>query len=352
MNKNLYAVILAGGAGTRFWPKSRKSLPKQFIDVTGEGTFFDQTIKRIKPIVPLKNIWVVSNANYKKLVVDSLRKFKIPTGNILLEPSGKNTAPAICWAASVLFHENPDAIMMVLPSDHLITREKNFINMLNKAVKTAGQDYLVTMGIVPTRPEVGYGYFKVKRGKNKDVLLVDKFIEKPDVKKAAKLICNKNVFWNSGMFVWKAKTVLKEFLQHLPKTYKLFAELKDPKKVLKIWDKVESISVDYAIMEKSGRVAAVAAENIGWSDVGSWQALSEILPSDKQGNYFKGEVLGIDNQNTMVWADKRLVVAVGLKNIVIVDTKDAVLVCDLAQSQKIKNVVDALKVDKKFRGIV
>ncbi|MBF0479704.1 MAG: mannose-1-phosphate guanylyltransferase [Candidatus Omnitrophica bacterium] len=354
MNSNVYAVILAGGSGTRFWPKSRASKPKQFLDVTGQGTFLDMTIRRILPLVPKANIWVVTNSKHKGLVADSLRKNGVPSGQILVEPCGKNTAPAIGWAAEVINRQNPDAVMCVLPSDHLMTNEENFLVSAAHSVSLAEQNFLVAMGVKPTRPETGYGYLKVKPVKLPAgiMLKVEKFIEKPDMKIAEQFVRQENYLWNGGMFSWKTSVILAEFKKYQPAMFKILKDLKSAAKASTWWNKMTAISIDYAILEKSDCVAAVESSGMGWSDLGSWQALSEVLPADDKGNIFNGEVVSVDAKNSFVWADKRLIALVGLDNVVVVDTPDALLICDKSQSQKVKAVVEQLKQNKKYQKLV
>ncbi len=344
-----YAVILAGGSGTRFWPMSRRSYPKQFLNITNNGSLLQQTVKRIFPLVKGKNILIVTNKRFKKEIEVQLKAYKIPSANILLEPEGKNTAPAICWAAARISQTNPNAVMAVLPSDHLITKTTQFLNLLKKAKSLAQQEYLVTLGIVPTRPEMGYGYLKTvqKKVKNKTITIVNKFTEKPSLAKAKKFVSQKNYFWNSGMFIWRVDVILKEFQRLQPSIYKLIGTKASSAHIQSVWQKLPSISIDYGILENAKNVAAVPASNIGWSDLGSWESLSEELESDKKGNILRGDVLAIENKNCMVFSQHKFVAAIGLDNITVVDTKDALLICRTDQSQKVKDVVSALLKQKR-----
>jgi len=357
-NKNLYAVILAGGSGTRFWPVSRKSNPKQFLNITGKGTLFQETLARIKPKINSANIFIVTNMAYRRAIERQIARFKIPKANILLEPEGKNTAPAICWAAARIHKINPDAVMAVLPSDHLIVKPGKFLKTLGEAVRLAKNDYLVTLGIVPTRPETGYGYLKTKKVnvKGRRIIKVERFTEKPSLTKAKQFVRQKRYFWNSGMFVWRSAVVLEAFKRHLPNIYKglvgthLRPAPSGKDYIKRIWGKLPNISVDYGILEKARNVSAVPASGIGWSDLGSWESLTEVLAGDKDGNIFKGDVLSVNCKNTLVWGDKRIIAPVGLNNTVIIDTPDALLVCPKDQSQNVRSVVNALK-SKKRREI-
>ena len=339
-NKNLNAVILAGGSGTRFWPMSRRSRPKQFLNISGDGTLLGKTITRILPQIPAQNIWIVTNAAYKKDILSHAKSFGIPTKNILWEPSGKNTAPAILWAATVIHKINPQAVIAVLPSDHVILHPKEFLKVLKEAVSLADKNYLVTLGIKPTRPETGYGYLKTAKSKKEDVLVVEQFTEKPNLQKAKTFLKNKNYFWSSGMFVWRTSAILHAFQKYLPQAYGPVA--RQARKVEAVWSKLPNISVDYAILEKAPNVAAVAANNIGWSDVGSWESLAEVLPKDPEGNIHQGEIVQLNCQNTMFLGHKRLIAAVGLKDLIVIDTDDALLICPKHASQRVKDIVSVL----------
>jgi len=348
-NKNLYAVILAGGSGTRFWPVSRESKPKQFLNITGSGTLFQASLRRIRPMVTGSRIIVVTNTIHRKMIERQAAQFRIPKGNILLEPEGKNTAPAICWAASKIHKINPDAVMVVLPADHLVLKQQKFLKVLREGVRLATEDYLVTLGIAPTRPETGYGYLKTIKAKlnGKQILKVKKFTEKPSLSKAKQFVRSKNYFWNSGMFIWKSSVILAEFKKRLPGVYRLVGTKSGSAHVRQVWHRMPSISVDYGILEKAKNVAAVKAIDIGWSDLGSWGSLVEILSKDKNGNIFKGDIVSINCKNTLVWGHKKVIAPIGLQDMIIIDTPDAVLICPKNRSQDVRNVVHRLKAKKR-----
>ena len=341
-NKNLYAVILAGGAGTRFWPLGRQRQPKQFLKIIGDKSLFQETLRRTRLLVEPRNIFVVTNVQYKTKVQRQMAGLKIPASQILCEPQGKNTAPAICWAASRIQALNPQAVMMVLPSDHLILNVSAFQQTIRRAIMLAEKKYLVTIGIVPTRPETGYGYLKTMKTKRagRVVWNVERFVEKPSLSKAEVFIKAGNYLWNSGMFVWRTDVILEEFKKYLPEIYDAFNK-NTPQA---IWSQLPSISIDYGIMENAQKVATVPAQNLDWSDLGSWQALSQtIAPANaKKGNYLKGKVINIDSEGLFVFGGKRLVAAVGLRDIIVVDTPDALLICRKDSSQKVKDVVGLL----------
>ncbi|MCR4337811.1 MAG: mannose-1-phosphate guanylyltransferase [Candidatus Omnitrophica bacterium] len=343
--KNFYIVILAGGSGTRFWPMSREDHPKQFLNIVGEQSLLYQTVARVSPPVSGDHIYIVTNAAHLKKIQQHTKGFGIPRKNILLEPSGKNTAPAVCWAAAVIQDRDPEAVMAVLPSDHVILNRVEFWKCLVQANDLARKGHLVTMGIVPTRPETGYGYLEtraVRQGKRK-ICRVEKFIEKPSLEKAKKFLKSKNYLWNSGMFVWKSSVILPEFKKNLPQIYKGLQVGHDQSYVQKIWKSFPSISIDYGILEKASDVVAVPAGKIGWSDVGSWEALYEILEKDREGNVHKGKVISLNCKNTMIHAQGRLVATVGLEDLIVIDIGDVLLVCRREFSQEVKQIVQQLK---------
>ena len=359
-NKNIYAVILAGGMGTRFWPVSRKSNPKQFLNITGKGSLLQETLARIKSTVGRSRIFIVTNAQYRKAIERQVSRFRIPKENILLEPKGKNTAPAICWASAKIHKIDPDAVIAVLPSDHLIANRRKFLKVLKEAVSLAQDEYLVTLGIVPTRPETGYGYLQTTKKKvnGRPIIKVKQFKEKPSLAKAKQFIKRNrephrvhghkpNVvygyFWNSGMFVWKSSVILKEFKKYLPRIYRLVGEKVGSAHIKKVWHRLPNISVDYGILEKAKNVVVVPAIGIDWSDLGSWQSLMEVLNKDKNGNVFKGDVIAVNTKNTFVWGDQRVIVPIGLNDCLIIDTPDALMICRKDRSQLVKDVVSILQ---------
>ncbi len=347
--KNIYAAFLVGGSGTRFWPKSRKKMPKQFLNITGDGTLFEKTLRRIKTKVNPGNIFIVTNKLYQKEIVKQIGPWKIPRANILLEPEAKNTGPAVCWVSAVIHKKNPEATILVLPSDHLILNQKRYEKIIDEAVALAQEDCLVTLGIVPTRPETGYGYLKTKEVliKKKKFIKVDKFVEKPDLAKATQYLKRKNYYWNSGMFVWRSDVILKEFQTHLPALYAILDQGSSQKSVEKNWSRIKGISVDYGILEKSSKVMAVKAQGIDWSDLGSWESLTAFLGKDKNQNILKGDVVQIDCSDSFVWADKKLIAAIGLKDIIVVDTPDALLICKKEKSQDVREIINHLKKQKR-----
>ncbi len=347
--KHVYVVILGGGVGTRFWPLSRQSLPKQFLKIFGEETLFEKTIKRVLPLINPVNIFVVANKKHAPLLRQQIRRFRIPSRNILLEPEPRNTAPSIGWTASVIHKKDPEAIMVVLPADHIIKNVKQFHAYLKKAIYLAQKGFLVTFGIVPTRPERGYGYLKCERVKIKGetVTVVRRFIEKPSQPKAEKFFKEGGYLWNSGMFIWKTSTILEEFRRSLPKIYKTFQKQCTCSYVWQSWFKLPKISIDYGIMEKAKTVVTVPALNLGWSDVGSWEALYHLLRPGKKANVCQGDVILSNSSKTLIWGGQRLIAAMGLENLVIIDTPDALLVCRLDFSQDVRDIVSFLQEQKR-----
>ena len=343
--ENLYAVILAGGSGTRFWPLGRLDVPKQFLKITGRESLLQETIQRIKPLVQPDHIFIVTNIRYASQVKEQMMSFHLPGANILLEPEGKNTAPAVAWAGFRIHRLNPGAIMMVLPSDHLVKNRQAFLENLKEASKLADLGFLVTLGIPPTRPETGYGYLKTQRMKfrGKNILKVEQFVEKPPLPQARQFLRQKNYLWNSGLFVWKTERILMSFKEFLPDMYQLFEKRHSNTQITKNWQCLPSVSIDYGILEKERDVVCVLASGIGWSDLGSWQALWEVLPKNKDGNVFKGNTIAVDCQNMLVFGGKRLVTTIGLQDLTIVDTPDALLICRRDRSQEVRDVVVSLK---------
>ena len=337
-----YAVILAGGVGSRFWPFSRELEPKQFMKIIGETSLLQSTIQRLSGVVESKNIYIVTNNIYFYEVKAQIAKFKIPDKNIILEPQGKNTAPAVGLCAKLISKIDKDAVLLILPSDHYIKNLDNFKRTLKKAIACARNNLLVTIGIKPNAPSIGYGYIKVD-GKKNGYLTVEKFLEKPDLNKAKKYFKDKKFFWNSGMFIWKASVFLAEVKKYLPKLHANLQMINSVNDIARVWPKIEAISVDYGIMEHSKQIALIPS-NFYWTDLGSWDALAEIFPKDQKGNISSANVLHHDSQGVCVfnWGS-RLISTIGLKDVVIADTPDALLVCDRSKTQDVKKLVEKLK---------
>ena len=342
------AVIMAGGRGERFWPKSRNSCPKQFLSLTSDGeTMIQKTVRRLLPLIEISDIYIVTNAAYISLVEDQLPD--IPRENILAEPAARNTAPCIAFAAAVINKKYEDAIMMVLPSDHLIGLENIYIHTLKKAARVAEQGKnLVTIGITPEYPETGYGY--INFGDEEDgAYKVKRFVEKPDLPTAEMYFTSGDYLWNSGMFVWKLSSIMANIKELMPDIYngavkigEAFGTPQFSEVLIKEFTAFRSESVDFGIMEKADDIYTIPA-SFGWDDVGSWLAVERINKIDSDKNYIKGDVIAIDTDHTTICGGKRLIAAVGLEDLIIVDTDDAVLVCDKNSTQNVKKVIAMLK---------
>ncbi|MCX5694167.1 MAG: mannose-1-phosphate guanylyltransferase/mannose-6-phosphate isomerase [Candidatus Omnitrophica bacterium] len=337
-----YAVILAGGVGSRFWPFSRELEPKQFMKIIGQHSLLQATIQRLSGLVSPSRIYVITNKIYFYEVKAQVAKFRIPDKNIILEPQGKNTAPAVGLCAKLIGQIDPDAVLLVLPSDHYIKNVGNFKATLKKAVACAKNNFLVTLGIKPTTPSIGYGYIKVGK-KSSGHLQVQKFLEKPDLNKAREYFKDKSFYWNSGMFIWKASVLLEEIRAYLPGLYSSLKLINSVDDIPKVWPQIEAISVDYGIMEHSKRIALIPS-NFYWTDLGSWEALSEVFPKDRKGNIVSGNALNLDSQGVCVFSmGNRLVSTIGIKDAIIADTPDALLVCNRDKTQDVKKLVELMK---------
>lgn len=342
------AVIMAGGRGERFWPKSRNNRPKQFLSLTSDGeTMIQKTVKRLSPLVDAQDVFIVTNAAYTDLVCDQLPD--VPKENILAEPCARNTAPCIAFAAAVINRKYDDAVMLVLPSDHLIGYEDIYISTLKKAVSIAEEDKnLVTIGITPTYPETGYGY--INFGKEADAgYEVERFVEKPDLPTAKQYLASGKYLWNSGMFVWKISSIMDNLRMLMPDIYEgavrigeAFGTSEFTEVLVKEFSAFRSESVDFGIMEKADNIYTIPG-SFGWDDVGSWLAVERINETDDAKNYIDGDVIAIDSERTTVCGGKRLIAAIGVEDVIIVDTDDVLLVCSKNNTQDVKKVIAQLK---------
>lgn len=345
------ALIMAGGRGERFWPKSRQNLPKQFLSLTDDGkTMIQLTVERIMPLVEVNDIYISTNRDYKKLVMEQLPQ--IPEENILCEPMGRNTAPCIGLGAIHMAKKYGDAVMLVLPSDHLIKYNAIFLSTLEDACRTAEQgSNLVTIGITPDAPETGYGYIKFLP----DQLLgrayrVDRFVEKPDLETAKEYVASEQYLWNSGMFIWKVSTILENLQEYLPAVYSGLDRIQasigteQEEQVLEqVFQAFPSESIDYGVMEKAKNIYILTGA-FGWDDVGSWLAVGRLKKSNEFGNVITGNAVTIDTKNSIIQGGKKLIATVGLQDVIIVDTEDALLVCDKDSAGDIKKVLENLKI--------
>ncbi len=350
----MYCLLMAGGSGTRFWPKSREKKAKQFLQINGKKSLIANTITRFKKIVPPDNIFIVTKESQKQVIEHHIDN--IPLKNIIIEPMGKNTAPCIGLGALFIQHKDPESIMIVSPADHLVQKEKIFTQTIKAAVKVAeDNNCLVTIGINPDRPATGYGYIQSKKNigpvNNIDVFTVRTFAEKPDLETAERFIESGDFYWNSGIFIFKVKTFLKAVKKFLPDLHKALMEIKSSlhkkdfeKKLHKIYPRLKAISIDFGIMEKVNNVCMVKG-NFPWSDLGSWEQVYRLSSKNKNGNVIQGTVI-IDNvKNSYINTDE-MVAVVGLDDVVIVQDQGATIVCRKDKTEDIKNIVEQIKTKK------
>lgn len=353
---SVFAVIMAGGKGERLWPLSVPERPKQFLSLSGSRTMLQETVARVAPLISQKNIYVVTPREFATLVLEQLY---LPEENIILEPMGRGTAPCIGLAAVLLEAKDPHSVMVVLPSDHVVKEQERFLRILKLAIEIAAkEDCLVTLGIIPDYPATGYGY--IRRGelfaKNNglEIYRVQSFTEKPDYRTARRFLEEGDYYWNSGMFVWRVDVILGEISRCLPKLYagliKIKKRLGKPelnRVIAEVYEEQESISIDYGVMEKAKNVLVIPAE-IGWSDLGDWLALEALFEKNNEGNIIQAQHIGIDTKNSIVFAtDKdKLIATIGLENIVIVETKEALLVMEKTRAQEVREIVNKIKQQK------
>lgn len=350
-----YAVIMCGGSGSRFWPKSRKTFPKQFLKTVGNRTMIQATVDRISRFIPFENIYMVTNSYYVETIKEQVPQ--ISEGNIIIEPMIKETAACIGYSAVKLLKKDSEAVMIVLPSDHYIEDEEVLIETLEQGLVIANKDNcLVTMGIKPTRPETAYGY--IETGKsiegNYDIPTynVKRFTEKPNKEKAQEFIDKGTYLWNSGIFIWKARDLMKQYDKFLPEMYECLINMrdaigtKDEGKIVELeYNKIDGISIDYGILEKVWNVYVIES-NFKWDDIGSWTALERYLNIDENGNATKGKYSVLDTHNCILYGDKRLIATVGIEDLVVVETDDVILVCRKDRDQDIKILLKALELDE------
>ncbi len=345
------ALIMAGGRGERFWPRSRKTLPKQFLSLTDDGkTMIQLTVERIRPLVELEDIYIATNRDYRQLVLEQLPG--LPEENILCEPVGRNTAPCIGLGAMQISRKYEDAVMFVLPSDHLIKFNNMFQTVLQDACEVAEKgENLVTIGITPDYPETGYGYIKFCPGITEGrAYQVDRFVEKPCLEVAKEYIATEEYLWNSGMFTWKISSILNNMKNLMPDTYAGLERIRDAAgtpeadSVLeKEFRAMQSQSIDYGIMEKAKNIYIIPGA-FGWDDVGSWLAVERIKKTNESGNVVNGNVITVDTHNCIIQGEKKLIATVGLEDMIIVDTSDAMLICAKNSAGDIKKVLENLKI--------
>jgi len=344
-----YAVVLAGGWGERLWPMSTRCRPKQLLQLAGDRALVVQALDRVAPLVSVERTLVLTGAGLRESVLKELPA--VPPNRVIGEPVGRNTAPAIALAAKLLVSEDPDAIMVVLPADHVIGDAEAFRGAIATAVEAAGAEgALVTLGIRPARAETEYGYIKAgERTATDGVLRVERFAEKPDIETAESFLADGGYFWNSGMFIWRADRYLEEVDRHLPELAGALAGLSKGVDDAGFADELErfyaeapSISVDYGIMEKAEEVLVVPA-GFHWDDVGAWSALGRVWPVDERGNAVRGNVVHLDSSGCVISCEQGIIAVVGLTDVVVVRTGDATLVCPRERSRDVRRIVEELK---------
>ena len=342
MKKEFCVLIMAGGKGTRFWPKSTEEKPKQFINLIEDRTMIQLTVDRIKKLVPIEKIFISTGEKYIDLVKEQLPD--LPEKNIIIEPEGRNTAPCILLASLYIKQIYDDCNIAVLPTDQLIKNEIEFLNILKKAndFVEKNKESIVTIGITPDRPETGYGYIKYNKIEKNEVVKVDRFVEKPDLEKAKKYLESKEYLWNAGMFIFNVDYMLKELENNYNRTFKLLQQLpsiydENYNKLLKeIYPESENISIDYAVMEKSKNIYVIPS-NFGWDDIGTWKALERYVEKDDKDNLIKGQASIYNSSNNVLYSGEKKIVVIGLDNIFCIESDDMIVIGPKEKMEELKN---------------
>lgn len=353
MRNDTYVVIMAGGIGSRFWPFSRTNYPKQFHDVLGTGeSMLQMTMKRFQDICPVENVFVVTNKDYKELVQQQLPE--LTENQILLEPVGRNTAPCIAYASYKIAQLNPDANLVVTPSDHVVLKQDVFTSVINDAVAAAAKDdILITLGITPSRPDTGYGYIQYISNESQKIKKVKTFTEKPNLELAQMFLDSGDFVWNSGIFIWNVQSILKAFHLQLSEITEIFDEgaacMNTPEEqnfILNAYSHCRNVSIDYGIMEKVDNVYVLLAD-IGWSDLGTWNSLYTINDKDEKGNVVDGEVILYDTKDCIIKTPhERLVVIQGLEDYIVAEYDNVLMICKKGEEQKVKDFMADAKSKK------
>ncbi len=350
---NLYAVIMAGGVGSRFWPRSKEKKPKQLIRIFGENTMIQDTVKRLEGLVDNDKIYVITNKIQKMRVKEQLPQ--IPAENIVDEPFGKNTAACIGLAAVIIKKRDKDAVMITLPADHLIKDDAEFRNCLASAAKFAELSKgLVTIGITPTRPETGYGYIQFdENAAGTNIYKVLTFAEKPNIETARQFLQAGDFLWNSGIFIWRADVILEEMKNYLPDLHEGLEKIEESvgtpdfeRQLVYVYGQLKSISIDYGVMEKSEKVYLTKAD-FYWNDVGNWEAVYEISEKNDEGNVMVGDVYTEKVFNSYLFSPRKFTAVIGVENLIIINTNDSLLICHRNNAQDVRQVVDHLKMNKR-----
>lgn len=352
---NITCVIMAGGKGERFWPKSRTNLPKQFLNISGNKSMLQQSIDRLVKLIPIDRIFIVTNELYAELLLAQIPQ--LPVENIIIEPIGRNTAPCIGLASIIIEERFPDSTMVVMPSDHIIRNDEGFIEILKAAVKIAeDSSNLVTLGIEPSYPETGYGYIERTNQmisvNEISAYSVNKFVEKPDFVTAQSYLESGNYYWNSGIFIWRVSVIRKYIKELMPEmhdilgTMKCFISKPEFEDIVKSeFVKMPDQSIDYGIMEKVSDIFVIPCL-FGWDDVGSWTALERIDDLDDNGNVIKGNILNLDTKRCIIESNGKLIATLGIEDLIIVDTEDVTLICAKDKAQEVKMLLKELRMQK------
>lgn len=346
----LHGVILAGGRGTRFWPLSRRRNPKQLLNVVGAGSLLQQTVERLRPVIPPERIWILTSELLRRRIVSQLPE--VPRRQIIAEPVQRNTAPAIALAAKLVNDRDPEAVIGIFPSDHAISRPAVYLRTLRRAARAARGGELIVLGIPPAWPETGYGYIELPAGTKQgsgDALKVVSFREKPELAAAKRYVNAGNFYWNSGQFLWRTRTILDAIARYMPAAAAAIGKVAPvssrsfARSLREQYPRCENISIDYGVLEKANNIAGFACEDFGWNDVGSWEAVYQLLSKDRAGNVTRSEIVQIGAASNYVDARKKLVALVGVRDLVVVDTPGALLICKRDEAQKVSKVVQLLE---------
>ncbi len=352
--RHFHAVILAGGRGTRFWPRSRRGLPKQLLPVVGNTSLLRQTADRLKTLVPPERLWVLTNESLRGKVVRALPD--VPRRQVIAEPVQRNTAPAIGLAARLLLEHDPDAVMGIFPSDHFISRERLFRTVVRRAVRAADEDRLIVLGIPPRGPETGYGYIRFPKGLKAggaDPVKVQKFEEKPSPARAKRFVKAGNYYWNAGMFIWRASAINESIDTFMPATARVLSSLAPlasrgfTASLRRNYRNCDDTSIDYGVLEHAKNIVGFACPDFGWSDVGSWNAVYELLRREQHLSVSRTELRELGSSANYVEAPGKLTALIGVKDLIVVDTPDALLICSRAEAQKVSQLVKDLEATKR-----